>query len=77
MQRSCLGTDAGLEGAATHRGPLEVAASEPGGRITRHQIALVGGFYMWTAPTSVGFDFSPRSDEDYNLLTSAFLRDHT
>ena len=39
-------------------------------------ILLAGGFYMWTAASSIGFDFSPANGDAYNELTTAFLHGH-
>lgn len=51
-------------------------------RITRYRAALgcllliVLAFYMWTAASSIGFDFSAKDNDLYNELTTAFLHGH-
>lgn len=52
-------------------------------RLTPHRLRiglvllLALAFYLWTADTSVPFNFDTTNADDYNLLTTAFLHFHT
>jgi hypothetical protein len=67
------------------RGTSAVAAPRRlfGGRVAPYEVLLValmllaGGFYMWTAATSIPFSFSPSNEDVYNQMTTAFLHGHT
>jgi hypothetical protein len=69
--------------AAQRLAPLSGTHRIAGVRVTPYRllilvlILLAGGFYMWTAATSVGFDFSSSNNDLYNELTTSFLHGHS
>jgi hypothetical protein len=40
-------------------------------------LICAGAFYMWTAATSIAFDFGPVNQDVYNLMATGFLHGHT